>query len=163
MQVVVTDANILINFFHIQRLALLGELPPMRFLVPAEVINEITHVDQQVAVSNALRQGELISATLTELPATQRYAALRKVMGRGEAACLALASTTGACVASDERKRFRREAIKLLGQDRIVTTQSILLHAIKLSRLTVADADVALQRLARNKFRMSIRSFAELL
>lgn len=39
--VVVTDANILINLFHIGRLALLGELPPLRFMVPQEVCVEV--------------------------------------------------------------------------------------------------------------------------
>ena len=38
VQVVVTDANILINLIHIGRLSILGSLPQFEFVVPDEVV-----------------------------------------------------------------------------------------------------------------------------
>lgn len=52
ISVVVTDANVLINFCHIGQLPLLGALTPYRFFVPQEVINEITDSAQQAEVES---------------------------------------------------------------------------------------------------------------
>jgi hypothetical protein len=49
--VVVTDANVIINLFHIEQLPLFGALPPYRFRVPAEVVAEILDPTQQAAVT----------------------------------------------------------------------------------------------------------------
>lgn len=161
--VVVTDANILINLFHIGRLALLGELPPLRFMVPQEVVNEITRPEQRSAVEEAIRSGWIVVTSLTALPAVQLFATLTGVMGRGEAACLSLAHTDGHMIASDERKKFRREAERLIGQARIMTTADILVAGIRAGRLTVADADVAKAVLAQNRFQLPFASFADVL
>ena len=93
--VVVTDANVLINFCHIGQLALLGALKPYRFVVPVEVINEITEPAQKAEIANALEQGLIAKAVIDSLKALALFGTLRDVMGRGEAACLALAETAG--------------------------------------------------------------------
>ena len=74
-RVVVTDANVLINFMHVGRLSLCAELPNLEFVVPDHV----------------------------------------RHLGRGEAACLVLAEKNGWTVASDEKGRFRREAVARIG------------------------------------------------
>ena len=57
--VVVTDANVLINFCHIGRLMLLGDLAPYRFMIPAEVVHEIVEPAQKADVAAALARGAI--------------------------------------------------------------------------------------------------------
>jgi predicted nucleic acid-binding protein len=160
--VVITDANVLINFVHIGQVALLGELPAYRFQLPTEVLNELTDGDQraQIEVAIAARQLELM--VIEALDALTLFGDLRDLMGRGEAACLAVAATTGCHLASDEKKRFRREAIELIGEARIVRTEDLLVEAIRCGRRTVAQADAYKLVLAANRYAMPFSSFADL-
>jgi len=161
--VVVTDANVLINLIRIGQLPLLGQLDGYRFLVPAEVVNEITEPDQREALSWALTEGHLEQLVVDTMESLQLFAELRDVMGMGEAACLALAATRGCHIASDEKKRFRRRAMELIGEQRIVRTEGILLTAIRQERISVAEADGFKAVLAANRYAMSFGSFSELL
>lgn len=161
--VVVTDANVLINLIRIGQLPLLGQLDGYRFLVPAEVVNEITEQDQREALSEALARGYLEQVVVDTMESLQLFAELRDVMGKGEAACLALAATMGSHIASDEKKRFRRRAVELIGEERIVRTEGILLAAIRQGHISVAEADGFKAVLAANRYAMSFGSFSELL
>jgi predicted nucleic acid-binding protein len=161
--VVVTDANVLINLIRIGQLPLLGQLDGYRFLVPAEVVNEITEPHQREALSWALTEGHLEQVVVDTMESLQLFAELRDVMGMGEAACLALAATRGCHIASDEKKRFRRRAMELIGEQRIVRTEGILLTAIRQERISVAEADGFKAVLAANRYAMSFGSFSELL
>jgi hypothetical protein len=91
------------------------------------------------------------------------YAELRRMMGREEAACLAMAEARGWLVASDEKRRFRREVIARLGEGRLVTTAGIFVMAIRAGTLSVEEADQAKEVLQRYRFRMTFRSFRDLL
>src|SRR6185436_15539716 len=82
-------------------------------------------------------------------------------IGRGEAACLALAVAKGWMVASDEKRRFRREAEARLGKDNIVRTQDIFVLAIATGLLTIEEADADKATLERRRFRMGFASFRE--
>lgn len=159
--VVVTDANVLINFAHIDRLALLGELEAFRLKLPAEVLEEIVDPAQRVAVDAAIAAGALELLVVDELDALALFADLRDLMGRGEAACLALAATKGYHLASDEKKRFRRKAIELIGEARILQTEDLILQAIRCGRIPVAEADGYKAVLEANRYTMPFKSFAE--
>jgi predicted nucleic acid-binding protein len=99
---------------------------------------------------------------LEDIAELTTYAELRRVMGKGEAACLALAEARGWIVASDEKKRFRREVIARLGEERLVTTAGLFVLAIRAGLLSVEEADQAKAILERHRFRMKFRSFREL-
>ncbi len=159
--VVVTDANVLINFAHIDRLALLGELEAFRLKLPAEVLEEIVDPAQRVAVDAAIAAGALELLVVDELDALALFADLRDLMGRGEAACLALAATRGYHLASDEKKRFRRKAVELIGEARILQTEDLILQAIRCGRISVAEADGCKAVLGANRYTMPFKSFAE--
>jgi len=161
--VVVTDANVLINLIRIGQLPLLGQLDGYRFLVPTEVANEITEPDQREALSEALAGGYLEQVVVDTMESLQLFAELRDVMGMGEAACLALAATRGCHIASDEKKRFRRRAVELIGEQRIVRTEGLLLEAIRQARISVAEADGFKAVLAANRYSMSFQSFSDLM
>lgn len=161
--VVVTDANVLINLIRIGQLPLLSQLDGYRFLVPAEVVNEITEPDQREALSWALTEGHLEQVVVDTMESLQLFAELRDVMGMGEAASLALAATRGCHIASDEKKRFRRRAVELIGEGRIVRTEGILLAAIRQGRISVAEADGFKAVLAENRYSMPFQSFSDLM
>jgi len=159
--VVITDANVLINFVHIGQVALLGDLPAYRFQLPTEVLNELTDGDQRAQIEAAIAARQLELMVIEALDALTLFGDLRDLMGRGEAACLAVAATTGCYLASDEKKRFRRKAIELIGEARIVRTEDLLVEAIRCGRRTVAQADEYKRVLAANRYAMPFSSFAD--
>lgn len=161
--VVVTDANVLINFALIEQLSLFGAIDGYQFQVPTDVVEEILDDGQHSAVLGAIAAGHLKQVTLDTVDAVALFAQLRDVMGRGEASCLALAVITSAYIASDEKKRFRRRAIELLGEKRILRTESVLLEAVRQGRITIVDADAFKATLEAHRYAMPFTSFAELL
>ena len=161
--VVITDANVVINLFHIGQLTLLGLLPPYRFRIPSDVLAEIVDPAQQVAVTARIDSGDIEEIAVNDLASLALFADLRDVMGRGEAACLALATTWGYCIASDEKKRFRRRAVELIGEARILRTEHLLVEAIRRNYITVAVADRYKDILAAKSYALPFASFAEIL
>lgn len=159
--VVITDTNVLINFLHIGQLGLLGVLPAYRFQLPPEVLHELTDLAQRTAVDEAIAAGQLDLLVVDALDALAIFGELRDLMGRGEAACLALAATGGFHLASDEKKRFCRKAIELIGEARILATEDLLLEAIRCGGITVAQADGYKGILAEKRYVMPFASFAE--
>jgi len=162
-KVVVTDANVLINFLNVGRLDLLTELPGFAFVVPDHVDVEILREDQRGVPNRAYDEGKLQRQALTDLEAIEIFADLRLVMGQGEAACIALARNMGWIVASDERGVVRRKAEDLLGAGRLATTPGLMVLAIKAGILDVDEADRLKAALARRRFSMRFESFREVL
>jgi predicted nucleic acid-binding protein len=111
VRIVAADANILINFIHLQRLDLLGHLPEYEFVMPEEVRGEITDPNQDAAVRDATDAGILRLVVIEDVQTLTLFAELTGLMGRGEAACLSLAITKNWRIASDEKRTFRREAV----------------------------------------------------
>jgi len=97
--------------------------------------------------------------TITAQHELVRYVELRQVVGRGEAACLALAESREWLIASDEKRRFRREVLACLGDGRLVTTPGLFVLAIRAGAISVEEADEAKAILERNRFRMGFSSF----
>ena len=87
---------------------------------------------------------------------------LPDLMGRGEAACLALAVSKGWMVASDERRRLRRELVERIGAARMVDRASLLRHAISIDCVSVAEADGFEAVQETRRFVMPFASFADL-
>lgn len=106
-RVVVTDACVLINLIQVERLPVLGDLPGYEFVVPDHVYEEVTDPGQRQALDDAIDHGKLRKESLTDLSSIELYASLRASLGRGEAACIAMAVAQGCMIASDERRLFR--------------------------------------------------------
>ena len=157
------DANVLINLMHVERLALLGVLPSYAFVAPEPVVAEITDPAHVQQLQEALQRHGLRQEAITVLPELTVYAALRRIMGQGEAACVAMAEVRGWMVASDERRRLRREVVARLGEGRLVTTAGLLVPAIHAGLLSVEEADHAKTVLEQHRFRMTFASFRTLL
>ncbi|RME42013.1 MAG: hypothetical protein D6791_18780, partial [Chloroflexi bacterium] len=152
--VVVSDANVVINFIHIDRLDLLARLPEMHFVVPEQVVAEITDAAQAGQLREALTRGDLDKVRMTDTAEIARYAELARTLGRGESACLALAEARGWALASDERRAFRRAAVEGIDERRLLTTPALILCAIRTGLVTVAEADSWKALLERRRFRM---------
>jgi predicted nucleic acid-binding protein len=160
--IVVTDANVVINFIHV---GLLGDLPRLvglSFVVTDVVYEEVSRPEQRAALDAALAAGMWKRESLVELEAIALQAELMTIMDPGEAATLALAATKGYLVASDERRAFLREARARLGTGRIVDTPGLIVLAIRAGTLTVAHADELKAVLEGHRFSMRFRSFADL-
>jgi predicted nucleic acid-binding protein len=161
--VVVTDANVVINFIHV---GLLGELPRlvgMSFVITDEVYEEITRPEQRAILDVALAVGTWTRESIVEPATIAVFAELAATLGRGESSSLALAVERGCFIASDERRAFLREARSRRGDRHIVNTPGLLLLAIRAGTLTAADADHAKAVLETKSFKMTFGSFADLI
>lgn len=163
MTIVLADTSVVINLAYIDRLDLLGALHGYRFRVPEEVAAEVRRPEQHRLLQEALKAGYLEEERLSGVLALQRFDALRKILGAGESACLALAATHGWAVACDEKGVCRREALRLLGNDRLLTTPALFVLAIRQGYWTMMEADHAKQVLEQNRFRMGFSSFHDLM
>lgn len=159
---VALDASVLINVLHVERLPLLVQLPGLRLLVPVEVLEEILRADQRAAVDAAIAAGDVERVSLDDPAVIEAYATYRSSLGKGEAACLALAGHRGLLVACDEKRAFARMAAERLGPNRVITTVDVLLRAITAGLLSIEDADRIKAVLEGFRYRMPFTSFREL-
>ena len=157
------DASVLINFLHLERLDILADVAEVDFVVPEQVVEEITVPQQRQTLNAAIRSRQLRSERSTVPDELASYAYLRRFMGRGEAACLSMAEQRGWLVAVDERGRFLRMARERIGEGRILNTPGILLLAIRAGLLRVDEADVLKARLETHRYRMKFDSFRDVL
>lgn len=157
--IVVTDANVLINLMQVARLDLCARLPGYEFVVPDHVREEITDANQRMALDDAVVRSVVRIEAITDLSTVTLFTELIGHIDRGEAACLTLAIERGWCVASDEQRRFRREAERRIGAGRIMGTKDLYLLAIRAGLLTVEQADEDKAVLERHRFKMDFESF----
>jgi predicted nucleic acid-binding protein len=146
LRIIVTDANVLINLIHVARLDLFADLPDLEIVVPDHVRDEIRAPHQRTMLDSALNRGLFRIALITDPKDVDLFVDFTTYLGRGEAACLVLAVRHGWTVASDEKRRFRREAARRIGDERIIGTADLFIHAIRAGLVTLeeADADKAL-------------------
>ena len=162
-RVVAADANVLINLIHVARLDLCGVIPGHEFVVPDHVREEITDAAQRAALEDAIARDALDVVSITDIHTIELYAELTVCLGRGESACLALAVERGWTVASDEKGRFRREAVARIGEARLVGTVYIFVLAIRAGLITIEEADIDKATLDAHRFSMPFGSFREVL
>jgi predicted nucleic acid-binding protein len=157
------DACVLINLALTDHLNLLGSLSSFEFLVPGEALGEVLRADLRLRVNDALSAGWLQEDSLENPASLALYADLRRALGAGESACIALAAERDGLVASDEKRVFLREARRCLGEGRILNTPGLFLLALRRGLLSVAEADEAKLLLEEHRFRMAFASFQDLL
>jgi predicted nucleic acid-binding protein len=160
--VVVTDTSLLINLIHTGHLSLLAQTAPFRFVVPHEVITEVTDEIQKNALERALNSGVVERVTIETTQELELYGELLQILGPGESACLALACERGWIVACDEKRVFLREAKSRLGEGRLLNTVGLYVTWVRAETLTLVEADEAKEVLEARRFRMSFDSFADI-
>lgn len=138
--IVVTDANVLVNLMRASQLGLLAKIPNYEFAVPDHAREEITIPKQRTQLDHAVFEGWLKVAGVNDPGAITVFTELIAHLGRGEAACIAIAATRGWLIASDEKKRFLHEATARVGGGCVITNADIFALAGKAGLLT-ANAD----------------------
>ena len=161
-RVVVADANVLINLLHVARLEKCSRVPGLELVVPNHVREEISYPAERSEFDDALARGILRIEVITDPEAVELFAELSERLGRGESACLAIAVEKGWMVASDEKRRFRREAWARIGPDRLLGTPELLALAIQAGLLTIEEADGDKAILETRRFKMGFASFRDL-
>ena len=94
-RVVIADASVLINLIHASELRLLRELTAFEFVVTDHVVAEICVPEQARGLEEELERGGIRTVPLEGMALLDELAGLIERMGRGEAACLALAHANG--------------------------------------------------------------------
>lgn len=111
MRIVITDANVIINLATANGMTLLRDLPGHEFILPEEVRDEVTGGQQREQLDRALAEGYLTVRRLESVDGLTLFVELRKTLGAGESACLAMAKVEGCLVASSavhsRRDHFR--------------------------------------------------------
>ena len=161
VRIVVTDSNVLINLMYVSRLGLLAKIPNHEFVIPEHVRAEITIPEQRVVLDAAIDEGWLKVEVISDLGALTVFAELIAHIGRGEAACIAIAAKEGWHIASDEKRRFLREAEARVGAERVIGTADVFVLAIKAGLLSIEEADADKQTLEGKRFKLSFASFRE--
>ena len=156
---VALDASVLINFLILNRLGILSDLPGYRFVVLDAVEQGVRRPQQQLTLTRAFEQGLVDHVADANPEELEVFADHRRVMGLGEAACLAAAEVRGWMLASDERRLFRTIARERIGEGRILTTPAILVSAVKAGVTAVEELREAKEELERNRFRAPLEAF----
>ncbi|MGD8890949.1 MAG: hypothetical protein PVF53_21205 [Desulfobacterales bacterium] len=162
-QFTLVDANVLINFIHIDQLDLLGKLKGYRFVIPEHVEVEITSKDQAALLKKAIQNGFLEQTVITDTKEMADYAEFHKTLGQEESACLAISVNRDFSIASDEKGVFRRLVLKKIGQRRLLTTPDLILVAVRTKLISVAQADKLKAKLEAHRYKMKFQSFKEFL
>ncbi|HZY58891.1 MAG TPA: hypothetical protein VFE56_03960, partial [Candidatus Binataceae bacterium] len=131
------------------------------FVVVDAVAEELKDQQQAATLQAALNRAHLRKESLTEPSALALFADLVQVMGRGEAASLALACGKNWFLACDEKRVFRRKATELLGEGRLLTTPDIIVLCIRRGLITVEEADRMKAVLETKRFKMTFGSFRD--
>lgn len=124
------DANTIINCMLLGCWGAVLATPSYCLHVTENVMAEIRCPGQARLLALAVRTGRLRRVALTEIGEIATYANLKVRLGDGEAATLAAAAGRGGLVGSDEKRRFLREAERLLGSGRVLRTANLAVVAV---------------------------------
>ena len=138
---VATDTSLLVNFLRIDRMDILGVLPGFRFCVLNHVIGEVTQEPHAARLQAALAEGHVVEFELTDLGAIADYDELRQNLGDGESATIAAGAHEQWVIGMDEKSRAKREAIARVGEHNLLNTPGVLVHAVHVEVLTLAEAE----------------------
>lgn len=139
---VVVDTTVVINLIKAGRLDLLGVMKGWEFVVPDQVVEEVTYPEEAGALQQAFETGEVHRESATAHAEIAMYAELKQRMGKGEAACLAMAACRGWMMASDDRGRaFLRLAQREISECRLIGTSDIVRIGLRQGALSAEDAD----------------------
>lgn len=148
----VVDTSLVLNFLRIDRGELLGRLPGFHLHIVNHVVAEVIQEPPRSRLVKAVEDGALTEIEITDLETMATYFELRRVLDDGEAATIAAAQHRGWIVAIDERGRALREVEHRIGTERLLNTPGLLVHAVQIGVLEVAEAEAIRTELANQRF-----------
>lgn len=131
------DACTAINTMRIGCWGAVLALPMNHYFISGNVLMEISEGAQARLVKRTLATGLLQRVEVVEMPELRLYGHLKMRLDDGEAATLAIAANRGGLVASDEKRRFLKEAERFLGKSRVVTTVDLAIQAISYGTISL--------------------------
>lgn len=156
MTAAVIDNTLLSNFAHIQQPNLLTAAFPKPVTVRA-VMDEL-----EVGVQTArIPSVDWLWLPVVELTDDEHLMAesLSQILGRGEAACIAVAKSRQWAVLTDDRNA--RRAAKEMGLV-VSGTLGALMNLVRNNVISLAEADTFLSIMKRNGYRSPVSSLSEL-
>lgn len=170
MAIVVTDTSVLINFLKIDRMDLVGS-HPAGFLATDHVRDEISdrYPAQIERYAAALKAGLVSEESVVDPVEVALFGRLSATprLGPGECSAIAVALNRHHALAIDDGRAIRhalREAGLAGYAITILRTQDVIVELIRASVLTLSQADeIKAVWEAHHRFRISVRSFADLL
>jgi predicted nucleic acid-binding protein len=160
---VASDACILINFAIVDRLDVLGKIAGYRFHVTKEVLDEIEDCEHRERIEQAIRDSVLQLTALTGADELAIFVRQRELLGKGESSCLALVQHRRWMLCTVETKGAKWLQVTTAEKGHVLNTPGILLLAIKAGILSVEEADGIKASLETRRFKMSFKSFSELI
>ncbi|MGH2459147.1 MAG: hypothetical protein ACRDIY_09800 [Chloroflexota bacterium] len=139
-EVVVSDANILINLCFANRLDLLGQIPGVEFIIAPEIEREMRRGRGRrfaAEFSRLVNQGILRAEDATGPRAVEVYVLCRETyrLDEGESGGLALAASREYLFATTDARAFEA-GVSELGESRVVHLEDILELALARGVLT---------------------------
>ena len=168
--IVVADTSVLINFLKIDRMDLIGRYPG-RILATDHVESELAddYPEQKAGYQAAVAAGLLDTCTVNDPVESALFGRLGPGvrLGAGECSAIAVALTRGYAIAIDDGRAIkvaRREAERMGAKLVVLQTQEIMVALIRISVLTVDEADqIKADWVQNHRFRLKARSFRDLL
>lgn len=159
--IVLLDTCILINMFRGECTDILGSLVQYDFRVTSHVVNEITDPEQQSVLRRLIEHGVLSVELVSDNSTIQDIEFYMHRLAAGEASCLAVAKHNNWIVGTDDGLAIRiveRE----IASNKVITTPGLLVTAIRYGIVSIEEADSIKELLETDKFRMSFKSFSEI-
>jgi len=138
---ILIDADVIIHFIKAEKLNYIPQIFPNRIVFVDKVLEELYILQKyQIIISNFISSNSFERIELeSNLEYVLEYAKLIQLVGKGEAACMAIAKTDRKYIASsnlkDIKEYCKRHNIK------IVTTMDFLWEAINLNIFTEKDCN----------------------
>jgi len=157
------DANAIIDLVKLGVLAEVVRLQQYEVLVTPIVRGEVRRPEQAEALAAAIAAGAIGEVALESAEEQALMAPITKAIGPGDAECLAATSWRGGVLASDEtRRKFMREARRLIGEERLVRLHTLLAEAIAANRVTMERLHGALAVWLRPRRRRAIEMMSSI-
>lgn len=141
------DANTLIDLIRLRCLVDVLGIASHRFWIAENVRKEIRDPMQAHEVQATIDAGLLIEGRV-EQDELELYGEMRRFLGDGEAASLAIAQYRGWGFVSYERGRLAREAAERLGLTRFMRTPVLLAQAVRAGSVSLGDLRATAQAAA---------------
>lgn len=155
-ELVVADTTVWCNFAHAGQPRLVPAAYP-GITSPQEVLDEIAEGQRLGHLGDFdWRFIQRVRLTRDEEKRAER---LQETLGRGEAACLAVAASRGVVVLTDDRDA--RTVAGSLGVQ-VSGTLGVLLHLVDMGAVSVTEADGFLMEMIRAGYRSPVASLTQL-
>ncbi|WP_269225077.1 hypothetical protein [Flavobacterium eburneipallidum] len=138
---ILLDCDVIIHFIKAGKQLLLPKIFPGRFVILDKVFEELmARPSNKIPVGNFIEYTKIdVIPIPNKIEIIKEYSRLKKIVGNGEAACMAVARNTNDYIASSNLKDIRLycEEYNIV----YLTTMDILLEAYKLKIMSELECD----------------------